>query len=140
MFALNVEQTFSCDEPPLAGLSASEPEASLNLHLIRFLIDRSKRRNAGKSEVVAILQRCNEMLEDIARAWRSCMEGTPRVSARALYEVHVLMSTIERLIARMSPETEDYLRLHRCVVLLDEVDRTLEKSVVSPPSEHRAAT
>ncbi len=107
--------------------SANSPDVCSNLLLTRFLLDRSKRRNFGKATAVSTLEHCKKLLRELIAAWDSYVAGESHVSAEALYTLHLLISTIERLMVRASPGSEDYLCLHDCIILLDEVDLSFER-------------
>jgi hypothetical protein len=102
-------------------------DAFCNLLLTRFLIDRTKKENSAKLDAVVTLELCKEMLQDLAHTWNGLLERESQVSAHALYQLYVLMGTIERLMGRLPSEGQDYLRLHKCIVLLDEVELTFEE-------------
>src|SRR5262249_23613423 len=102
-------------------------DVSSNLLLVRFLIDRLKRLSDGEHDILARVEYCKGQLQDILHSWNQHAEEECRVSVNAFYRIHVLMGTIERLMGRLPAECRGYLLLHRCIVLLDEVDLTFEE-------------
>ena len=123
--ALVIEKDARFEEP-----RPSPPNVASKLFLATCLLDRARSEASGITEVSACFDQCKTMLNDLRHMWSNCEENGSAAAVDATYKINVLMTTIERLMGRLSPETAGYARLQRCINLLDEIDLTLETFAV----------